>query len=82
MSNYTWATYPEHQARLSGCKVSWRYYDSREDADAAAAAAKHDAEIQWQRGYDFGYCCPGSIQWVGSEHSCGGESGRWEVCIP
>lgn len=78
----TYATYPEAQARETGCKVSWRYYDKREDADAASEAAKHDAEIQAMRGYDFGYCCPGDIRWVAPGTKFGGENGRWEVCLP
>jgi hypothetical protein len=78
----TWATYPEAQARETGSKVSWRYYDKREDADAASEAAKHDAEIQAMRGYDFGYCCPGDIRWVEAGTRLGGANGRWEVCLP
>lgn len=82
MATYKWATYPEHQARHTGCKVSWYYYDKREDAEAASKAAMHDAEIQWRRGYDFGYCSPGLISWVEAGTKFGGENGRWEVCIP
>ena len=84
MKTYNWAEpkAPESQAYRSGCKVRWKYYDSREDAELASKAASHDREIQLGRGYDFGYCWPGSISWVGPEHSCGGENGRWEVCFP
>jgi hypothetical protein len=82
MSKFVWETYPEHQTRSTGCKVSWLYYDNREDADVASAAAKHNAERQLQLGYDFGYCRPGSVDWVGPDHNCGGENGRWAVCLP
>jgi hypothetical protein len=39
-----------------------------------AEAAKHNAEICWNLGYDFGYCSPGSITEL--------DDGRYEVCIP
>ena len=82
MTTYNWASAPAHQASDSGCKVSWKYYDTREDAEAASKAAEHDAEIQLRRGYDFGYCCPGSIRWVEPGTKFGGDNGRWEVCFP
>jgi hypothetical protein len=50
--------------------------------EQAAKIAEHQADIQWSLGYDFGYCSPGTIDWVEPEHSCGGENGRWEVCFP
>ena len=80
--DYREAEVPAHQARRSGCKVHWRYYDSREDAEQAAKIADHQADIQWGLGYDFGYCSPGTIVWTepGSQH--GGENGRWQVCFP
>lgn len=67
--------YPPEQDLRSGCKVSWYYYDSREDADACAKVAKHNARIALSEGYDFGYCGPGSVSWVESRQ-------QWEVCIP
>ena len=78
----TYATCPKAQAWDGGCKVSWSYYDKREDADAASKAAQHDAEIQLSLGYDFGFCCPGDIRWVEAGTKFGGDSGRWEVCMP
>jgi hypothetical protein len=85
MSTYEWAepNAPKPQATRSGCKVRWKYYDNSYDAEAASKAAEHDAEIQLRRGYDFGYCCPGSIRWCEPNSSTeAGESGRWEVCFP
>jgi len=83
MTAYTWATYPEDQARRAGCKVSWRYYDKREDAEAASRAAENDAVIQSSLGFDFGYCSPGEIRWREANSTPeAGENGRWEVCVP
>jgi hypothetical protein len=82
MTTYAEPTAPKHQSYRSGCKVSWKYYDSREDAELAAKAAEHDANIQLSRGYDFGYCWPGSIGWAEPDSEHGGENGRWEVCFP
>lgn len=84
MTKYNWAepNAPEPQAYRSGCKVRWKYYDKREDAEAASKAAQHDAEIQRQRGYDFGYCWPGGISWEEPGTKFGGDNGRWEVCFP
>ncbi len=65
--------YPPQQDSRVGCKVSWYIYAKREDAETAAIAAQHNATIQSELGYDFGYCSPGSIEQVG---------GGWEVCIP
>ena len=44
MKTYNWAEpkAPEPQAYRSGCKVRWKYYDSREDAEMASKAASHD----------------------------------------
>lgn len=82
MTEYDWASYPEEQARDTGHKVSWLYYDNSYDAEAASKAAEHDADIQLRRGYDFGYCSPGSIRWVEPGTKFGGDNGRWEVCLP
>lgn len=66
--------YPVPQGGRSGCKVSWNWYDSEEDAKACSKAAIHNAEIQWAAGYDFGYQSPGSILKM--------ENGQFEVCLP
>jgi hypothetical protein len=72
--------YPAEQSRRSGCKVSWRYYDDREVAEKCAEAAKHNANLMYREGYDFGYCSPGTIEWVEAGHEHSGETGRWCVC--
>ena len=66
--------YPEAQDMRTGCKVGWRIYAKRSDAEACAEAAKHNAVIQESLGYDFGYCMPGDIETL--------DDGRFEVCIP
>ena len=52
---------PEHTIKDVGCKVSWYNFKTEEDAKKASEIAKHNAEIDASRGYDFGYCCPGEI---------------------
>lgn len=54
-------------ATRSGCKVSWKVYATRAEAEAAAIVAIHNAEIDESLGYDFGYCCPGSIAELSGE---------------
>jgi len=66
--------YPPTEDFRTGCKVGWRIYRDRQDAEACAAAARHNAVIQESLGYDFGYCSPGSIDKL--------SDGRFEVCIP
>lgn len=66
--------YPEPVRTRSGGKVGWHYYTDRAQAEACSAAALHNARIQMQAGYDFGYCSPGGI----TETS----DGLFEVCIP
>jgi Neuraminidase (sialidase) len=75
---YDYRPYPQHQNVRSGCKVSWYYYAKKEDAEKAAEVAKHNAAIQWELGYDFGYCSPGSIRLSDWEDY----KGLYEVCIP
>jgi hypothetical protein len=72
-------SYPKADGLRSGCKVCWHYYRSREDAEAASIAAKHNAAIQWSLGYDFGYCSPGSIEPAQKNSEW---AGMWEVCLP
>ena len=66
--------YPEHVSIRCGCKVSWLTYKDLKAAEAAAEAAKYNADIQWSLGYDFGYMTPGSIETK--------PDGTYEVCIP
>ena len=72
--------YPQEQGYRGGCKVAWHYYDKLEDAQAASKAAIHNAQIQWDLGYDFGYCSPGSIRRM--DNPSIPNHGRYEVCIP
>jgi hypothetical protein len=66
--------YPEAVKTTVGCKVSWSVYADRETAELAAHAAKHNARIDAGQGYDFGFCCPGSIEVT--------KDGLFEVCLP
>lgn len=52
---------PEYKEIRSGCKVCWRYFETEDEAKAASKIAKHNADLQWDAGYDFGYQCPGAI---------------------
>ena len=71
---HDWAKYPDPDDSRTGCKVGWYIYRNKSDADACSKAAQHNAVIQASLGYDFGYCCPGSITTL--------DDGRFEVCIP
>lgn len=44
-----------------GCKVGWRYFRDKADAEAYAALQNEMRPLQEQLGYDWGYCWPGSI---------------------
>lgn len=73
-------TYPEPANFRSGIKVSWNYYKTHAEAEVCAKAAKHNAQIQLSRGYDFGYCSPGSIYL--QPETAGEYAGLYEVCLP
>jgi len=73
-----WHKYPKEDDLRTGCKVSWHYYRSKEDAEKCAEAAKHNARIQRWEGYDFGYCAPGSITLM----KAGKHAGMYGVCLP
>ena len=79
-----WRSYPTTPNIRSGCKVGWNYYDRLIDAQQCAEAAKHNAVIQLGRGYDFGYCAPGSIRKITDADDIAGKDniGKYEVCIP
>lgn len=70
---------PEPVKQRTGCKVGWHYYATLEEATAAAEVAAHNRELQLNRGYDFGYCWPGSIDGPMEE---GEYAGLYEVCTP
>lgn len=73
--------YPKADDRRSGCKVGWLYYSDEATARVAAEAAWQNGQIMAARGYDFGYCCPGSCTL--RENPERPEAGKlWEVCIP
>jgi hypothetical protein len=67
--------YPPTDYTRCGCKVGWRTYDTLEDAEKCAEAARWNARIKEDLGYDFGYCAPGSITKVS-------DGSGYEVCIP
>lgn len=71
-------SYPKEVAGRCGIKVSWNYYKTKEEADECAKAARHNARIQESLGYDFGYCCPGSVTLIKE----GEHAGLYEVCLP
>jgi len=76
-------SYPATPNIRVGCKVGWRYYDRMIEARECAEAAKHNAAIQAGLGYDFGYCCPGSIRKVTDADDVASKFiGKFEVCIP
>lgn len=71
--------YPEPVDHRTGCKVSWNYYATEQDALKASEVAKAEGQYQLGQGYDFGYCWPGTI--YGPEQQ-NWKPGLWEVCIP
>lgn len=71
--------YPQYSASRGGCKVGWLYYVSEEAANRAAEVAKAEARYKEGLGYDFGYCCPGSIRKLEQYQDLGP---CFEVCIP
>jgi hypothetical protein len=78
---YGYKPLPKEDGLRSGCKVGWRYYRSREAAEACSKAAKHNAQIDLSLGYDFGYCSPGSIRWSEDGFGKPERAGMWEVCV-
>ena len=75
-----WQQYPKPDNTRVGAKVSWHYYKDRAAADECAVAAKHNAVIQESKGYDFGYCSPGSIRLIKEDWP--EYAGLFEVCLP
>ena len=71
--------YPDPLRRRGGCKVSWNYYATEAEAQACAAAARHNARIDAAAGYDFGYQTPGAICAPGQGDN---RSAEYEVCLP
>lgn len=69
---------PKEVDLRSGCKVSWYYYATKEEAEAAAKIARHNADIDESLGYDFGYCWPGTIYGPDEQKF---KPGLWEVCV-
>lgn len=45
----------------SGCKVGWRYWSTREEAEADSVKQREAAVLKANRGYDFGYQSPGQV---------------------
>jgi hypothetical protein len=75
MKSTEYKPYPTYEDFRCGCKVSWRYYTDRALADEASVAARHNAKIDAAQGYDFGYCSPGTVEWIEQRQ-------MWEVCCP
>ena len=73
--------YPEYELFRSGIKVSWYFYDTREEAEKASKIAVHNARILEAQGYDWGYQCPGEIKEVKPGGWYGDKTG-FEVTIP
>lgn len=80
--------YPEPVTSRSGCKVSWNYYVTEDDANACSKAAIHNAKLDRAQGYDFGYCAPGQVVKMASDaryRELGKVlevGGLYEVCLP
>ena len=70
--------YPKYDQIEVGCRVSWYYYKSLNDAKKAASIADEHGDWCAARGFDFGYCCPGSLTRITE----GKYKGMYEVCIP
>jgi hypothetical protein len=76
--------YPKEDAMRVGCKVGWLYYKDYKVAEKASKIAAYNADIQAARGFEFGYCSPGSIKSPRTNMTGEWEkyNGMWEVCIP
>lgn len=70
--------YPEPVATRTGSKVSWNYYEDKATAEVCSIAAKKEGGRLTYQGYDFGFCCPGSVVLVRE----GEHVGKYEVCLP
>lgn len=65
MAKSGWMKYPPGEVAIrTGCKVSWRTYATKAEAERCAKAARHNAVDLAAMGYDFGYQMPGSISKV------------------
>ena len=53
--------YPEPLSLECGCKVMWRKYATKQEAEEASKIARKEGTHQSYQGYDFGYLCPGDI---------------------
>jgi hypothetical protein len=53
--------YPEPIDLTCGCKVSWRRYATKQQAEEASKVAAEERSYQLEQGYDFGYQWPGDI---------------------
>ena len=66
--------YPKPVEQQGGCKVSWFYYKTREEAEQASLVAVAEGEYRWNLGFDFGFQVPGYIR------EC--SDGTFSVTIP
>jgi bifunctional DNA-binding transcriptional regulator/antitoxin component of YhaV-PrlF toxin-antitoxin module len=53
---------PKPFAQRTGAKVGWEYYLTETDARANLPRITKEARRKGREGYDFGYCCPGTIE--------------------
>ena len=58
----------------AGCKVSWHFFATEEEAKVASEHAKLEAEYYSYLGYDYGYYSGGEIS------ECA--DGTWSVVFP
>ncbi len=78
-----WMPYPKPVDTRGGYKVDWNYYADEATARECAKAASNNRDIMMQRGYDFGYCWPSTVQLVDVAPEGRTELvGLWEVCLP
>ena len=62
---------------ISGSKVAWLIYESKEQAQKSVPFAGAEAYRQASQGYDFGYQYPGAIE----QEQNGKNKGLWSLCI-
>lgn len=73
----------EPNCMASGGRVSWHFYRTKVAAIAAGERAKRAAERRRAKGYDFGFCSPGSVEFLDpKDHPTSIYRGLYRVCVP
>lgn len=73
----------EPYAIRSGGRVSWYYFRTKVAAQRQAARAEAAAERRRAKGYDFGLCSPGSIEFLDpKDYPTSAFRGLFKVCVP